>query len=412
MVVDARQGVYVPRLQREECSRCGLCYDACPGHSIDMRKLTIDVFGGEPADVLLGHVTGTYLAHSTDRHIRRNAASGGLASSLLVHALEQGLIDRALVTRMRPDSPLEPEPFIAGTAEQVREAMASKYCPVPANVALRTVLDEDGRYAVVGLPCHIHGVRRAEAASKVLRERVALRLGIFCSHSSTFRATTFLLKKLGVRENDVRSIAYRGAGWPGGITVRLADGSERFISTVYGSVWSSMFGSFFFTPTCCLSCPDVLNELADVSLGDPWLPQVLSTEREGKSLVISRSPAGDALLRSAVSAGAVELSDLDPADVARSQRTSLHFKKVNLASRLSYLGSARERVKTPGPRGSRRNRFLAAVPVINQRFASSGAGRYLLDRCPSFILQRYHRWFHGLHSRSVDNDFDSRAETR
>ena len=42
-----------------------------------------------------------------------DCASGGLVSSLLIFALEEGLIDGALVTRMREDNPLRPEPFIA-----------------------------------------------------------------------------------------------------------------------------------------------------------------------------------------------------------------------------------------------------------------------------------------------------------
>jgi coenzyme F420 hydrogenase subunit beta len=46
-------------------------------------------------------------------------------------ALEEGIIDGALVTRMKKDRPLEPEPFIARTREEIIEASKSKYCGVP-----------------------------------------------------------------------------------------------------------------------------------------------------------------------------------------------------------------------------------------------------------------------------------------
>ena len=36
---------------------------------------------------------------------------------------------------------------------------------MPANLRLREVLDRDGRVAVVGLPCHIHGLRLANAVN-------------------------------------------------------------------------------------------------------------------------------------------------------------------------------------------------------------------------------------------------------
>ena len=35
---------------------------------------------------------------------------------------------------MKKDNPLEPEPFIARTREEIIEASKSKYCPVPANI--------------------------------------------------------------------------------------------------------------------------------------------------------------------------------------------------------------------------------------------------------------------------------------
>ena len=45
-------------------------------------------------------------------------------------------------------------------------ATKSKYCPVPANVRIKKILRRNGKFAVVGLPCHIHGVRKAEMLNK------------------------------------------------------------------------------------------------------------------------------------------------------------------------------------------------------------------------------------------------------
>jgi len=78
-------------------------------------------------------------------------------TALFIFALEKGLIDGALVTGMKKDKPLEPEPFIARTREKIISARGSKYCSVPANIALKEILKakEEERFAVVGLPCHI-----------------------------------------------------------------------------------------------------------------------------------------------------------------------------------------------------------------------------------------------------------------
>src|SRR5690606_8382981 len=112
--------------------------------------LNMRVFGREPDDPLLGNYEACYVGHSMDDKIRYDSSSGGMITQILLYLLEEGLIDGALVTRMNPERPLEPEPFIARTPEDIIEARGSKYCPVPANVALREIIEEPGRYAVVG----------------------------------------------------------------------------------------------------------------------------------------------------------------------------------------------------------------------------------------------------------------------
>lgn len=410
MRIDRRKGTYVPELIENECNQCGICLDACPGHSIDFGKLNLEVFGKEPEDILLGHYIGCYLAHAIDSEIRYNSASGGLVTSLLIFALEQGLIDGALVTRMKKDSPLEPEPFIARTREDILQAVGSKYCPVPVNAGLEAILEQEGKYAVVGLPCHIYGIRKAEAVSNTLREIINLHLGIFCSHTVSFRGTEFLLRKLGVRSEEVAEISYRGGGWPGGVTIGLRNGSVRFVPNQPGSLWSTMFSGFFYTPSCCLSCGDVTNELADISFGDPWLPEIVRVEHEGKSIVISRSERGEALLRAASSKGAIELAALDSKDVIRSQRIFLHFKKININSRKKSVKALERQVDmSPSMGVGFYNRLIATIVLINSRLASSRLGRFVLTNIPLKVLRMYVGYFYMLYYRVINRDF---AENR
>ncbi|GAI03623.1 unnamed protein product, partial [marine sediment metagenome] len=196
MVEDTSKGIYLPQLEREKCNECGVCLKVCPGHEVDFKALNLEIFGKEPEDILLGNYLNCYTGHATDYDIRYNSASGGLVTALLIFALEQGLIDGALVTKMRENNPLEPQSFIARTAEEIISAAKSKYCPVPANIALKQLLKEEGMFAVVGLPCHIHGVRKAELVNSKLKEKVALRLGLFCSQTPSFFATEYILQKM------------------------------------------------------------------------------------------------------------------------------------------------------------------------------------------------------------------------
>src|SRR4030043_382689 len=122
---------------------------------------------------------GPNRSHFNDEEIRRGSSSGGIVTQLLVYALEKGIIDGALVVRMKKDKPLEPEPFIARSREEIISASKSKYCPVAANVVLKAILSEKGRVAVVGLPCHINGIRKAESALPELKKKIVLHVGLF-----------------------------------------------------------------------------------------------------------------------------------------------------------------------------------------------------------------------------------------
>ena len=184
----------------------------CPGHSVDFKSLNKYFFNKESEDLRMGVYSECFIGYSMDESIRYNSSSGGVITSLLIYALERGVIDGALVTRMNKDNPFEPEPFIAKTREEIIEASKSKYCPVPLNKLINEIIEskDNKKIAVVGLPCHIHGIRKAEMLNKTLKKKIVLHLGIFCSHTDTFWQTYSLINQLGIKEKDVQKINYRG----------------------------------------------------------------------------------------------------------------------------------------------------------------------------------------------------------
>jgi coenzyme F420 hydrogenase subunit beta len=129
------------------------------------------LFPNTNCDPLAGRYLQCYLGYANKQDLRYNCASGGLITAFLLYALAEGLIGGALVTKMDEKHPSEPKPFIARTREDIISAACSKYCPVPANTALREILRSEGRFAVVGLPCHLHGVRKAEVLLSKVREK-------------------------------------------------------------------------------------------------------------------------------------------------------------------------------------------------------------------------------------------------
>ena len=385
LVMNGKKGIYIPKLNKENCNECGICHRVCPGHEVDFKQLNLEIFGKESEDVLIGNYLNCYIGHSTDQNIRYNSASGGLITQLLVFALEEGIIDGALVTRMKKDKPLEPEPFIARTKNEIIEASKSKYCPVPMNVALKEILkSRGGKFAVVGLPCHIHGIRKAEQINKELKEKIILHIGIFCNHTSNFIGTEFLLNKSEIKKEEVEKLNYRGAGWPGGMLIELKSNRTRFISpSIY---WNNLFGLNFFTPARCLLCSDGICELADISFGDAWLPELLD-DKIGKSIIVSKSEIGEQVLEVMKLKNKVELAGICVKKVIQSQAEMLYFKKGNLNARRRLFKIVPKNYNLLESDGI--DYVLALFPYLNAYATSNPFLRKILRHVPSTLIWLY-----------------------
>ena len=306
MKLEERIGVYKPTYIPDRCNECGLCREVCPGYTTDLEDACQQLWGIKPRNKRLGHYQAAYAAYSRNDAIRYNASSGGMVTSLLVHALNKGNITGALVTRMSQDVPWMTEAFIAKRPEEIMSATGSKYCPVSIHEALKEIMHTEGKYAVVGLPCHIYGLRKAQVLFKPLRERVVVTFGLFCAGGRSYKGTEAFLSQSGLRLNDVSAIRYRGSGWPG--ETNVVDRTGRSIRCSYEVAYPFMCINDVYR---CTVCPDKTSELADISFGDLWLADEKPHMGAGKSVCLVRSEIGAAILKQAIEGGSVTARTLD-----------------------------------------------------------------------------------------------------
>ncbi|MGB2726941.1 MAG: Coenzyme F420 hydrogenase/dehydrogenase, beta subunit C-terminal domain [Halobacteriota archaeon] len=165
-------------------------------------------------------------------------------------------------------------------------------------------------------------------------EKIYLHIGIFCGHSPNFLGTEFLLNKSKIKKEDVRNLSYRGEGWPGMMNIELKNGNKKSIK--YGEYWNTGFGLYFFPNRCTLCCDGVC-ELADVSFGDAWLPELRKDETTGKSVIISKTKIGDEILQKCHTKNKIELNKITAEKVIESQRAMLNFKKRSFQTRVSIF---------------------------------------------------------------------------
>ena len=292
------------------CIECGRCLKACPGLGVRINERAKSLFAAPETreNVYLGRYIDCYKGYSTDYDIRYHSASGGCLSQFLIWLLEKGIIDGAVITKFRDDAPMTPQTYIARTKEEIVSGRSSKYCVVSINGALKEIKEKEGRYVVVGLPCHIHAVRKCMDVDKQLRERITGCFAIYCSSNKTMDSQRYLLYRYGVDKDKLKRFAYRDNGCLGSMYFRDEKG-ENLVEPIYYLDYYLGMRAFFSVPRCGL-CNDFFGELADISFGD------LNRGREdddpiGVNSLIARSGQWGRLLKQCAEEGALHLEPID-----------------------------------------------------------------------------------------------------
>lgn len=288
------------------CTSCGRCQKTCPGIGVKLNEISSSIFVDEDIkeDMFMGRFIQCYTGHCNEPLLREKAASGGALSQFLIWLLENRKIDGALVTRFDKEAPLKVRSFIARTKEDILSAKGSKYAPVSLHEALAELkVADSGKYVVVGLPCHIQGVRKLMSMDRNLREKICGTFSLFCSGSQTFNYTEYILKQYGGNAEDLNYLAYR-EGSPTGM---VAKGSCFEFFKEYRKYNVPLKATFY--PKRCLLCVDMFGELADVSFGDIHCDDP-NEAGSGIDAVIVRSKEWQYLLNEAKADGAITLNEI------------------------------------------------------------------------------------------------------
>lgn len=320
--IERYNGEYRPYLDVNKClgDKCGRCLKVCPGIGINLSAMSKEQYDSCKEDKYIGRYYSIYIGYSLDDEIRYHSASGGLVSQFLIYLLEKKIIDGAVVTGFSDDK-ITPISYIARTKDEILNAKSSKYCPVALNKVGNEIRKSEGKYVIVGLPCHIQGFRKRAKIDRQFSERVIGYFSIYCSSNRTFNAQDFLFKKYNVNKNNISFFAYRDNGCLGNMVIEQKN-QRREIPYIkyYGALRS------FFKPRRCLTCIDHYGELADVCFGDIHI-KPYSEDKIGINSLIVRNPYFDNLLKKAAKEGYIYMNDLDAKTLNGSQKAMLYPKK-------------------------------------------------------------------------------------
>lgn len=309
-----------PRVKNlSACTDCDLCVRVCPGDEFNFHQLHQEKFGVDrPLTETHGHFESAAIAYAADPDLRRDSTSGGLVTALLIDMLEAGEIDGAVV--IAPDKQVlwKGRPMIARSREELLNTAKSKYAISPTNSVLSEIRETPGRYAVVGLPCQIHGIVKARKLDPRLHDRVVLTIGLCCHAAIEHEAFRVIWDTLGDKKDRARKFISRVGKHPGTPHVELDDGSLYPVyfgdRTGYRPTSIEVINILYrlYTPARCLTCFDAMAEFADISVGDPWMapPDSDVDFYQGWSFALIRSSGGKQVYERALERRAIVSKDL------------------------------------------------------------------------------------------------------
>ena len=307
----------------ERCLTCGICYLICPQVKVLDAELATR-FGWEGS---IGPYRSVRSARTTDPETVEVATDGGVVTSLLIRALENGIIDGALVSRRI--GPFSRQPAVATTKGELLDAAGSHFGEaahlgeigrtytsfVPAIREIGKLRERRlERVALVGTPCQVYSLRKMQLLRVIPSDAIRLVIGLFCMESFAFTDETraHLEERLGVPLDCVVKLNVKD-------DVILTKSTGEEIHVPFEVVDE-------IARPACMACPDFASDYADVSCGGLGSPA-------GYTTTVIRTADGEKLYNDTRRRGLIEELSGSDREAAVLQRTTTVAKISSFALR-------------------------------------------------------------------------------
>ncbi|MCK5785901.1 MAG: Coenzyme F420 hydrogenase/dehydrogenase, beta subunit C-terminal domain [Candidatus Sabulitectum sp.] len=323
---------------KELCLACGLCYMICP-HTHTVREEVKSRFDWKAP---IGHYDDVISARATDPDVVEVATDGGVVTSLLIHMLEAGHIDGAVVSTSLDG--YTRQAIVATSREEILQAAGSHFGELPhleevgekyanyVSVVKFTCKDNPQKLkklAVVGTPCQITSIRNMQALAIVPSDIITFTIGLFCMQC--FEMGNLMDKEfIKSRRIDPGEIA----------TMNI---KEDFILTLKSGlkVHIPMKEIEEIARPACLKCNYFANDYADISVGGLGSPEKHTT-------VMIRTIRGRLMMADALAKKSIKLRESRTADEHRVYRHGMISLIEEYAAR--KVDRARKYADTDGSR--------------------------------------------------------------
>ncbi|UUX93666.1 coenzyme F420 hydrogenase subunit beta [Methanoplanus endosymbiosus] len=245
--------------------------------------------------MVLGNYKSVISARAADAEILKRSQDGGIVTQLFAYALEEGIIDGAIVAGPG-EEPWKPEPVVATTRAELLAARGTRYTISPNMMLIKEATRSYGldKVGIVGTPCQMQAVRKAQLYPMAMRkvpDKIALAIGIFCMENFPYQGLEAIVE-------DHCNVKMESAD-------KMDIGKGKFsVYTERGAVSQiPLKATHKYEQPGCHVCLDYVANLADVSTGSVGSP-------DGWSTVFVRTKNGENVWSKAIDAGYFETKDI------------------------------------------------------------------------------------------------------
>ncbi|MFB0562603.1 MAG: Coenzyme F420 hydrogenase/dehydrogenase, beta subunit C-terminal domain [Candidatus Lokiarchaeia archaeon] len=286
-----------PVIDEDICIGCGICNYHCPRTFLYLDFVRDYVKGGSTnlEEEPIAAFKNAFSAKTKREEIREVCQDGGIVTSILTYLFDHNLIDGVLAVEKTGEDWVS-EPAVITTKEELLKTAGTKYVITPTLVGLEKAKKMGlKKIAVIGTPCQIQAVRKSQVFSDGFQELmadIAFIIGIFCMENFAYQN----MKKISeeyckVKLEDARKMDIN----KGQFSVYTKTGEQT--SVPIKEVTS-------LARNACHVCPDLTNELADISVGSIGSPP-------GWSTVLVRTERGKEVFQKAQEEGYLTSKPLD-----------------------------------------------------------------------------------------------------
>ena len=294
----------------------------------------------------VGYYLDLYAGHVVEGQYRKNGSSGGFASWILSELVGSGAVD--YVINVHPTYAAGGILYrysISRTKEEIQSGSGSRYYPVELSGVLEAVKATPGRYAVVGIPSLIMEIRLLAESHAIFRERIRFTIGLICGHQKSTKYVESLAWQCGIKPGDLEYFNFRKKVGEGPASIYQMEmvgkvaGERVTIAKSEFELFGSNWGHGFFKAKFSDFTDDALNETADVSVGDAWLPEYVN-DSDGNNIVIIRDEVILSLVRTAIEDGRLRFDRVDTGAVLKSQSGLIRHTRDEIGYRLAKSDKA------------------------------------------------------------------------